>query len=143
LESGAKQLDLSSLNLTTIPPELGALSNLTTLFLSDNQITELPPELGALSNLTTLYLHGNELLGIPNEILGPTWLEVGGGSQPANPKDILDYYFRIKEGRKPLNETKLILVGFGNVGKTSLVNRLLFNQFSQNEKKTEGINKES
>ena len=37
-----------------IPPELGGLSNLTTLFLDfGNQLTgEIPPELGGLSNLT-------------------------------------------------------------------------------------------
>ena len=39
----------------------------------------------------------------------------------------------------PLNEAKLILVGFGEVGKTSLVNRLVYGKFIENEKKTEGI----
>ena len=39
----------------------------------------------------------------------------------------------------PLNEAKLILVGRGGVGKTSLVNRLVHNSFEKDEKKTEGI----
>jgi internalin A len=52
-----------------------------------------------------------------------------------NPADILDYYFRPK---RPLLEAKLILVGRGAVGKTSLVNRLIHNTFDQ-VKKTEGI----
>jgi internalin A len=51
------------------------------------------------------------------------------------PANILDYYFRPK---RPLLEAKLILVGRGAVGKTSLVNRLVHNTFGQ-EKKTEGI----
>jgi len=52
---------------------------------------------------------------------------------------ILDYYFRVRGGEKrPLNEAKLILVGRGAVGKTSIVNRLIRNKF-KNEKKTEGI----
>ena len=31
---------------------MGALSNLTELYLSNNQLTSVPPEWGALSNLT-------------------------------------------------------------------------------------------
>ena len=56
-------------------------------------------------------------------------------AQFASPADILDYYFRPK---RPLLEAKLILVGRGAVGKTSLVNRLVYNTFGK-EKKTEGI----
>ena len=39
-----------------------------------------------------------------------------------------------------LNEAKLILVGYGDVGKTSLVNRWFMTGFDEAEKKTEGIN---
>ncbi|HYK00986.1 MAG TPA: COR domain-containing protein [Thermoanaerobaculia bacterium] len=41
---------------------------------------------------------------------------------------------------RPLNEGKLILVGRGEVGKTSLVKRLVRNKFSGDESKTQGIN---
>lgn len=41
---------------------------------------------------------------------------------------------------RPLNEGKLILVGRGEVGKTSLVKRLVKNTFSGDESKTQGIN---
>jgi Ras of Complex, Roc, domain of DAPkinase/TIR domain len=39
-----------------------------------------------------------------------------------------------------LHEAKLILVGRGEVGKTSLVNRLVSNSFAGDESKTQGIN---
>ena len=42
--------------------------------------------------------------------------------------------------KRPLNEGKLILVGRGEVGKTSLVKRLVANQFNGDESKTQGIN---
>jgi internalin A len=59
--------------------------------------------------------------------------------KPAKPSEILDYYFRTRGGeRRPLNEAKLILVGRGAVGKTSIVNRLVHKTF-KDEKKTEGI----
>ena len=41
---------------------------------------------------------------------------------------------------RPLNEAKVILVGRGEVGKTSLVRRLVSNTFSGDESKTQGIN---
>ena len=55
-----------------IPPELGRLSNLTSLAFSRNRLTgEIPPELGRLSNLTGLFLWGNQLTGeIPPELGG-------------------------------------------------------------------------
>jgi internalin A len=39
-------LDLVDLGLATLPPEIGQLTGLTTLLLSDNQLTTLPPEIG-------------------------------------------------------------------------------------------------
>jgi internalin A len=57
----------------------------------------------------------------------------------ASPAAILDYYFRTRGGgKRPLNEAKLILVGRGAVGKTSIANRLIHGTFDE-EKKTEGI----
>ena len=70
---------------------------------------------------------------IPPEILGPTWQDVRQGKgTAANPKEILSYYSRIRAGKRPLNEVKLILLGRGGVGKTSLVNRLVHRTFDPN-----------
>ena len=55
-----------------IPPELGSLTNLEKLYLSDNQLTgTIPPELGSLTNLEWLNLNGNQLTGcIPQDLQG-------------------------------------------------------------------------
>ena len=126
--------------LTKIPKELGQLSSLTELYLSNNQLISLPKDLKDLSKLARLYLHGNDKLKISNEILGPDRQGVYSGEAPTKPEDILNYYFRVQTSRYPLNEAKLILVGFGNVGKTSLTNRLIHNLFAPDSQKTEGIN---
>ena len=54
----------------TIPPELGKLSNLTSLYIFHTNLTgPIPPELGDLSNLDGLALHQNKLTGsIPTEL---------------------------------------------------------------------------
>ena len=44
-------LDLSDLGLTSLPAEMGRLTNLKQLQLDHNQLTSLPPEIGRLAKL--------------------------------------------------------------------------------------------
>ncbi len=62
---------LTRLDGTSIPPELGSLSKLRTLYITDAFLTgPIPVELGQLSNLTALYLDDNFFLDgeIPSEL---------------------------------------------------------------------------
>ncbi|WP_016952822.1 COR domain-containing protein [Anabaena sp. PCC 7108] len=61
-------LDLSYNRLSSLSPEIGQLTNLRTLDLSDNQLSSLSPEIGQLTNLRTLYLSDNQLSSLPPEI---------------------------------------------------------------------------
>ncbi|MGP1386773.1 MAG: COR domain-containing protein [Thainema sp.] len=138
-----QSLDLSRNQLTTLPPEIAQLQSLRSLSLSGNQLTTLPPEIAQLQKLEELFLHDNPALLIAPEVLGATWLEVlFDDKRPADPAEILNYYFSLQttEQRQPLNEAKVLLVGQGSVGKTSLVRRLVSEQFNPHENKTEGIN---
>ena len=70
--SDLTELDLSDNDLDgEISQELGSLFNLTELDLSDNDLDgEIPQELGSLSNLTELDLSDNDLEGeIPVELV--------------------------------------------------------------------------
>ncbi len=88
-----------------------------------------PPEIRNLTKLQKLLLQGNSL-NIPIEIT----------EKINEPNLILDYYFsHLTDTKKSLNEFKLLVVGQGGVGKTSLVLRLAFDDFSEKETKTEGI----
>jgi len=133
-------LSLSNNQLTTLPREICELKQLTLLYLSNNQLTTLPREIRNLTKLEQLFLHDNPELNIPQEILGPAWKDVFiKGEKPASPRAILDYYFRTIGKPKPLNEAKLILVGPGEAGKTSIVKRLRDKGFNPKESTTHGI----
>jgi internalin A len=135
--SSLQYLDLSNNRLTSLPESIDRLTQLKSLDLDFNQLTTLPESLRLLNNLNVLNLHGNTKLGILPEIL------VSGRSNASihiSAQLILDYYFRSRgELQRPLNEVKLLLVGSGGSGKTSIVLRLRKNSFNPSMKETRGI----
>lgn len=129
--SQLRELDLSHNMLTTLPPEIGQLTQLQVLDLSGNTLTSLPLEIAELTNLSELDLRHNTL-PLPPEILERT----------DDPEAIIETYLGFLAGQsQPLNEVKMVLVGQGGVGKTSLVACLLDGPeaFNASEPKTEGI----
>ena len=134
--SSLQELVLEGNQLATLPDSLGQLGSLQTLTLNGNGLATLPDSLTKLAGLRVLLLHDNPALKLPQAVLGAITWDVNKAAKPA---DILDYYFRTLKAAKPLLEGKLILVGRGAVGKTSLVRRLVDNTFDPKEKMTEGI----
>ena len=133
--SQLQALYLNENQISIIPDSIAQLSQLKRLDLSNNQLTKLPEHLTQLSKLEHLFLHGNPGLNIPEEILGPRSED---RKLPKPAREILAYLSKVTESR-PLNEAKLILVGQGAVGKTSLVKALATGKFKKGEKTTEGI----
>ncbi|MEM6437214.1 MAG: leucine-rich repeat domain-containing protein [Cyanobacteria bacterium P01_D01_bin.115] len=132
-----QQLDLFNNQITTIPDSLAQSPQLQQLDLSVNQITTIPDSLAQSPQLQKLDLRRNPL-PISPEILGPPEFHRAPGSVAA----IFNYVRLLRSGEvKPLNEAKLLLVGQGSVGKTSLVNRLIDDRFDQNESQTAGLHR--
>lgn len=125
--SAIKTLLLHENLLRMLPEQIGSLCELRCLWLANNDLQELPKSLASLA-LIELLLVGNPALTLPKSIL----------RRP--PGGILRYYFesRAEEGR-PLLELKLILVGRGKAGKTTLVRRLAAEEPDQNESETHSI----
>lgn len=108
------------------------MQKLTTLYLKGNKFDSLPESMLNMPNLESLFLHDNPNLNIPTEILGDKYTN-------ENAQAILYYYFRtLQESARPLHEAKLVLVGQGDVGKTTLVHRLIDEKFVETET-THGI----
>lgn len=128
--SQLENLYLTANRIKNVPEWISTLSKLTTLSLGFNDIESLPASIRALRQLKLLSLQGNPKLGLPAEITA------GNDAQR-----ILDYYFRVRASAEiqPLNEFKLILVGRGGVGKTTLVHRLTTGKYKE-FKRTPGIN---
>lgn len=121
-----KSLDLSNNNIKKLPPELGKLSSLEYIDLSYNNLVDLPRELGNLSDTVKINLENNPLA----EPL-PTLLNRGTSA-------LLTYLRSLGDG-VPQYEAKVLLVGEGGVGKSSLIAALRDEGFVANRPTTHGI----
>lgn len=108
------------------------LRKLTILHLRSNKLSELPDNLLSFSSLKELFLHDNAWRGnlasaVPKEEYDNAFVTVR------------DYLRELSKG-KVLNErVKIIIVGNGRVGKTSMLRRLKGLSFRKDEKFTHGV----
>ncbi|WP_017720442.1 leucine-rich repeat domain-containing protein [Kamptonema formosum] len=144
------QLKLLFNKLTGLPAEIGRLTNLTGLYLSYNKLTKLPAEIGRLTSLTELYLRGNQLTELPAEIGGLTnleYLNIDDNPLTSPPPEIVEqgteailtYLQERLQDSQPQWVSKLLVVGEGGVGKTSLLRALRGEPFNTQESTTHGI----
>ncbi|MEH2333028.1 COR domain-containing protein, partial [Nostoc sp.] len=146
-------LNLNSNQLSSLPPEIGQLTNLQTLYLNSNQLSSLPPEIGRLTNLQTLHLSNNQLSSLPPEfgrLTNLQTLHLSSNPLESPPPEIITKGFKaildfcrqqLEQETDRLYEAKLIIVGEGSAGKTTLAKKIQDNQYTlqQDENTTEGI----
>lgn len=123
-------LDIAQNRLHDLPVGIAQLNNLELLDLRSNRVAELPADIARMPNLQYLYLNDNPIESPPPEVA-------------ARGLSALRTYFREMEkaGEKDyLHEIKLLLVGEGRVGKTSLAKSLTIPDYELEEQQsTEGI----
>jgi internalin A len=145
-----ERLFINANEIAELPSEIGKLQNLEWLFAGNragirkgkklsfiedeenedkkgNRLLSLPKEIVSLKKLRGIDLSGNDI-AIPPELL-----------QLGKPQEIFKHYFSQSVKTKSLNQAKMIFLGQGAVGKTSLVQQILHGMFDPNQTKTEGI----
>ncbi|MCC5946361.1 MAG: leucine-rich repeat domain-containing protein [Bernardetiaceae bacterium] len=128
-----KKLNLKNTGFTAMGAllELRALEELD---LSENQIAELPSDLfKKLPNLKKLSLQDNPIRSIPKELFQ--------NADEEKTCNNLRTYFHDGEvhGWDKNQELKIIVIGNGGVGKSTMVNRLINNEFNPEYDSTHGI----
>src|SRR6266568_6393702 len=148
-------LSLEDNQLTQLPPEIGQLTNLQTLALEGNQLRQLPPEIGRLTNLQTLALESNQLTQLPPEISQLTNLQTLSFTDNPNlltpppeivvqgTQEVMAFLQAIQRESVKRYEAKLLLVGEGGTGKSSLLRALHGKVFDASQDSTHGIEVET
>ncbi len=121
------ELGIASNRLSFLPSKIGRLVNLSAFSFQNNQLSSLPPEIAQLAKLKLIVLYGNPLTSPPIEI-ATQGIEA-----------IREYFASAEEGTRVVAEVKVILVGEGASGKTSLTRCLLEERFNAHEETTHGI----
>ena len=158
-----RTVSLNSNLLTEIPTALWNLPALREIHLGNNQVRLLPDSPPASRELRSVTLSGNEIEVLPDWCLEERWrlsvehhetryrpnrvIYVSDNPLEDPPLEIIalgrkaiDQYRSATNGATvPINEVKVLLVGGGGAGKTSLVNRLLGRAFNPAEEQTGGI----
>ena len=114
-----------------LPSELAELKKIEELFLSKNCIEKLPSSINKIKSLEEIELTGNPLIFPPYEIAQQGIAAIRNYFYELESEDETDF----------LNEIKLILVGEGRVGKTTISKRLTDPEYKfKHENSTEGVN---
>ena len=145
-------LDLSNNSLSDIPDSITRLTKLQYLNLYSNSIRAIPDSITRLTNLYSLNIRNNSLSDIPDSIIRLTKLSYvnlddNPISQPPlevvkNGIEAIRTYFQQleAEGVDYLYEAKLLIVGEGGAGKTSLANKIIDPDYQLcDEDSTKGI----
>jgi len=135
-------LILRSNNLSELPQWMAQLTNLHTLYLSNNNLSELPQWMAndqSLPRLRSFYIGENPITEPPSEVLGKA---LKRKYVSADIDEIRGYFRQLAQGEAVyFYEAKLLIIGEGGAGKTSLARKLLDPDcnLDHHEDSTEGI----
>lgn len=154
--TGLVWLGLNFNQLTALPEEINQLANLKRLYVRGNRLATLPDTIGDLRGLVELDLNGNILEDLPGgfaELLegrpkSDLHIDFGGNAadflrlfKTDDPAAFLAELKAQQKARRMIREGKLLLVGEGEVGKSTLLRALRGKPFLGGNvlKQTQGV----
>lgn len=128
------------------------MKNLEEIFLTDSQLKSLPIEIGNLTSLRRLHLVNSQVENIPESMqnlknlkffnidLTPLADKLPLEMLKQSPCDLISFICKQQKQQETyfFNESKMIIVGQGNVGKSCLLDRIMNDNYEEKES-TEGI----
>ena len=142
-------LILSGGTFTELPSSIGQISSLDLLMLSRLQLTSLPDSIGDLTNLTQLMISGTHIRRLPLSLANLPDVSINVRDNPLEfpPPEIVSQgsdaiLAFLREQREAATRqwvSKLMVVGEGGTGKTSLLRSLHNQEFILDQPTTHGI----
>ncbi|CAN5411906.1 hypothetical protein BH11ACT8_BH11ACT8_07380 [soil metagenome] len=120
-----EKLELANNRIAELPDDWSGARSLRHLGLQRNQITSLPRSLGALPSLESVVTRGNAL--------------VREQAAAATSNSLISYLRSLWQDQAAVNEVKLVLVGEGAVGKSSLLAALIGDPHDVHRPTTHGL----
>ncbi|MGW1889543.1 COR domain-containing protein [Streptomyces sp. NPDC002004] len=144
------ELWLHENRLTVVPEDIAALTKLEILSLDGNSLIDLPESLGELTGLDTLRLHKNRLAVLPDALANLTSLTTLtlDGNPLTNPppevaaagaQAVVTFLSEMRADPVRQWSSKVVVVGEGRVGKTSLLRALRGEAHNPQEDSTHGL----
>lgn len=153
-----KSLYLSNTKITTLPESIGELKCLNKLYLSESKITTLPEVIG-LMHLDYINLSNCKLTVLPKNILRlniPFIFDFLNNSHGIKlwltelsemdinifklPREYIEqYYNEMEKGTVLFNEVRVVFLGDGYAGKTTIIEMLKGKRYIEERDKTDGI----
>ena len=129
--SALTYLNVTGNRMTTLPDSMGDLAVLTYLNATGNQLSELPDRMGELTALIQLDLSSNLLPMVPHALANLDHAAISLAGNPLapelqaayneGPEEFGTFLRLLHEEGQFIREAKLVLVGEGAVGKSSLL----------------------
>jgi hypothetical protein len=149
--TGLTALDLSNNQLTKLPESIGSLTRLNRLNLYQNRLNRIPDSIGNLIRLEEIDLRGSQMTALPEalgslpqirrlslsqfDMLPP---EVGAAAVQGQ-EPLLAFLRELASDAITIREAKLIIIGEGAVGKSSLLGAMRGEIFDANRTTTHGV----